>query len=154
MIRLFPSGLYPNNELKFRDRVWGEVEKNSFIALQAACVCAQLCLALCDPMDYSPAHQAPLSMGFFKEAYWSGLPFPPPVFLPDPGIKPKSPESPALQVDSLPPSHQGSSIALWAKPSKLGKAMATHSSTLTWKIPWTEEPGGLQSMGSQRLGHN
>ena len=32
------------------------------------------------------------------------------------------------------------------------KAMATHSSTLAWKIPWTEEPGGLQSMGSQRVG--
>ena len=34
------------------------------------------------------------------------------------------------------------------------KAMATHSSTLAWKIPWTEEPGGLQSMGSRRVGHN
>ena len=32
--------------------------------------------------------------------------------------------------------------------------MATHSSTLAWKIPWTEEPGGLQSMGSQRVGHD
>ena len=31
--------------------------------------------------------------------------------------------------------------------------MATHSSTLAWKIPWTEEPGRLQSMGSQRVGH-
>ena len=34
------------------------------------------------------------------------------------------------------------------------KAMATHSSTLAWKIPWTEEPGGLESMGSQRVGHD
>ena len=34
------------------------------------------------------------------------------------------------------------------------KAMATHSSTLAWKIPWTEEPGRLQSMGSQRVGHD
>ena len=34
------------------------------------------------------------------------------------------------------------------------KAMAPHSSTLAWKIPWTEEPGRLQSMGSQRVGHN
>ena len=32
--------------------------------------------------------------------------------------------------------------------------MATHSSTLAWKIPWMEEPGGLQSMGSQRVGHD
>ena len=36
----------------------------------------------------------------------------------------------------------------------LEKEMATHSSTLAWKIPWTKEPGGLQSMGSQRVGHD
>ena len=36
----------------------------------------------------------------------------------------------------------------------LGKAMATHSSILAWKIPWTEEHGRLQSMGSQRVGHD
>ena len=36
----------------------------------------------------------------------------------------------------------------------LEKAMAAHSSTLTWEIPWTEEPGRLQSMGSQRVRHN
>ena len=36
----------------------------------------------------------------------------------------------------------------------LEKEMATHSSILAWKIPWTEEPGGLQSTGSQRLGHD
>ena len=36
----------------------------------------------------------------------------------------------------------------------LEKAMATHSSTLAWKIPWTEEPGRLQSMGSLGVGHN
>ena len=40
----------------------------------------------------------------------------------------------------------------WEDP--LEKEMATHSSILTWRIPWTEEPGGLQSMGSQRVGHN
>ena len=36
----------------------------------------------------------------------------------------------------------------------LEKGLAAHSSTLTWKIPWTEEPGRLQSMGSKRVGHN
>ena len=36
----------------------------------------------------------------------------------------------------------------------LEKAMALHSSTLAWKIPWVEEPGGLQSMGFLRVGHN
>ena len=34
------------------------------------------------------------------------------------------------------------------------KEMATHSSILAWRIPWTEDPGGLQSMGSQRVGHD
>ena len=36
----------------------------------------------------------------------------------------------------------------------LEEGMATHSSILTWRIPWMEEPGGLQSMGLQRVGHN
>ena len=36
----------------------------------------------------------------------------------------------------------------------LEKAMATHSGTLAWRIPWTEEPGGLRSTGSQRVGHD
>ena len=36
----------------------------------------------------------------------------------------------------------------------LEKEMATHSSTIAWKIPWTEDPGRLQSMGSQRVGHD
>ena len=36
----------------------------------------------------------------------------------------------------------------------LEKEMATYSIVLAWKIPWTEEPGGLQSMGSQRVGHD
>ena len=40
----------------------------------------------------------------------------------------------------------------WEDP--LEKEMAIHSSTIAWKIPWTEEPGRLQSMGSQRVGHN
>ena len=47
---------------------------------------------------------------------------------------------------------------LWAlvgtSPSYPEKAMAHHSSTLVWKIPWTEEPGRLQSMGSRRVGHD
>ena len=40
----------------------------------------------------------------------------------------------------------------WEDP--LDKEMATHSSILVWRIPWTEEPGGLQSMGSPRVGHD
>ena len=47
------------------------------------------CLTPCDPMDYI-AYQAPLSMGCPRQEYWSGLPFPFPGYLPDPGIKPSS----------------------------------------------------------------
>ena len=45
-------------------------------------------MSLWDPMDYT--QQAPLSVGFFRQEYWSGLPFPPPGDLPDPGIEPVS----------------------------------------------------------------
>ena len=40
----------------------------------------------------------------------------------------------------------------WEDP--LEEEMATHSSFLAWRMPWTEEPGGLQSLGSQRVGHD
>ena len=59
-------------------------------------------------MDCSP--QALLSTGFSQQEYWSGLPFPPPGDLPDPGIKTTLPAPPAVQMDFLPPSHQGSSF--------------------------------------------
>ena len=54
---------------------------------------------------WTVARQAPPSMGFSRQGYWSGLPFPSPGDLPDPGIEPRSP---ALQADSLPLSHLGS----------------------------------------------
>ena len=54
----------------------------------------QSCLTLCDPMDYSL--QAPLSMGFSRQEYWSGLPCPSPGDLSDPGIEPTSLKSLAL----------------------------------------------------------
>ena len=58
------------------------------------------------PTLWTVAHQAPLSMGFSNQEYWSGLPFPSAGDLPDPGIKPRSP---ALLADSLP-------TELWGKP--------------------------------------
>ena len=57
----------------------------------------QSCTTLCDPMGWN--YQATLSMGFSRQAYWSGLLFPSPGDLPDPGIEPRSP---ALQADALP----------------------------------------------------
>ena len=55
---------------------------------------------------WTVAHQAPLSMGFSRQEYWSGLPFPSPGDLPDPGIEPRSP---AFQADALPSEPPGSS---------------------------------------------
>ena len=57
---------------------------------------------------WTVAKQAPLSMRFSRQEYWSGLSSPPPGDLPDPGIEPPSLIAPALQEDSLPLSHQGS----------------------------------------------
>ena len=57
---------------------------------------------------WTVARQAPLSMGFSKQEYWSGLPCPPPGDLPDPGIEPVSPATPALQADSMLLNHRGS----------------------------------------------
>ena len=52
------------------------------------------------------------------------------------------------------PSVQELQVQSLAREDPLEKEMATHSSILAWRIPWTEEPGGLQSMGSQRVGHD
>ena len=171
-------------------------------------------------------------MGFSRQEYWSGLPFPSPGDLPDPGIEPRSPTLEADALTSEPPgkpysTHHtalhgmvgdgecvdsdpgpwGFAIPLRAeqtlsicrdlyarsRPGKLiwkntfywnivdlqcgvtfcctakwislyaffrffshivEKEMGIHSSILAWRIPWTREPGGLQSMGSQRVGHD
>ena len=52
------------------------------------------------------------------------------------------------------PANVGDVGSIPGSTDPLEKAMATHSSILAWKTPWTEEPGGLQSSGSQRVGHN
>ena len=61
-------------------------------------------------IPWTVAHQTPLSMGFSRQEYWSGLPCLPPGNLPNLGIESKSPVSPILQVDSLLLSHQGSPV--------------------------------------------
>ena len=99
------------------------------------------------------ARQAPLSMEFSRQEYWSGLPCPPPGDLPNPGIKPRSL---SLQVDFLPSESQGihkfgASLVVqmvkdlpamqvtwvqslgWEDP--LEEGMATHSSIFAWRIP-------------------
>ena len=69
---------------------------------------SQSCLTLCYPMTV--AHQAPLSIGFSRQEYWSGLLLPSPGDLPNPGIEPRPP---ALQVDSLLAELQGKPSRLW-----------------------------------------
>ena len=73
-----------------KGEVKGEVREPKYSSLS----CVQLFLT-----PWTTAHQAPLSMGFPRQEYWSGLPFPSLGDLPDPGIKPRSP---AFQADSLP----------------------------------------------------
>ena len=53
-----------------------------------------------------------------------------------------------------PPAMRETWVRSLGREDPLEKEMATHSSTIAWEIPWTEEPGGLQSTGSQRVGHN
>ena len=142
-------------------------------------VCAKS-LESCPTLRSHVAHQAPLSMGFSSQEYWTGLPCPPPEDLPDPGIKPRSPALAGgffttSTTWEAPPSFSASQIFTWfinyishdrrALGNKLlweslwtyvvshtEKAMAPHSSTLAWRIPWVEEPGRLQSMGLLRVG--
>ena len=73
------------------------------------------------------AHQAPPCMGFSRQEYWSGFPFPSPGDLPDPGIEPKSP---ALQADALPSEPPG-------KPQEVG-ALATSKFLIARRIPQRE----------------
>ena len=81
-------------------------------------------------------------MGFSRQEYWSGWPCPPPGDLPDAGTELASLLSLALAGNFLPLVPPGE------------KEMATHSSILAYRILWTEEPGGLLSIGSHGIGHN
>ena len=58
------------------------------------------------------------------------------------------------QMVKLLPAMQETQIQSLGQEAPQEKGMATHPSILAWRIPWTEEPGGLQSMGSQRVRHN
>ena len=49
---------------------------------------------------------------------------------------------------------QETRVQFLGEEGPLEEGVATHSNILAWRIPWTEEPGGLQSMGSQRVGHD
>ena len=71
---------------------------------------------------WTVAYQAPLSMGFSRQEYWSGLPFPSPGDLPDPGIEPRSP---TLYADTLPSEPPGKSLLITKFRLKLEKVGKT-----------------------------
>ena len=77
----------------------------------------QSCLTLCDPI----VNQAPLSMKFFRQEYWSELPFPSPGDLPNPGVELGSP---ALQANSLPSEPESSNTKRGKKESYLGESIS------------------------------
>ena len=138
-------------------------------------------------MLWTVVQQAPLSMGFSRQESWSGLPFPSPGDLPNPGIEYGSP---TLQADSLPWQNRRRQCNSWLRkfpwrrdrlptPVSLGfpggsdgkestcnegelgsvpglgrspgGGHGNHSSIPAWKSPWTEKPGGLQSMALQNV---
>ena len=82
------------------------------------CSVTQLCLTLCDP--WTIACQAPLSMAFSRQEYWSGLPFPSPGHLPEPGIEPASPALAAGFFTTAPPGKpKGGAGCVWAANYRL-----------------------------------
>ena len=109
-------------------RNWGSEAKWSEVT--------QSCPTLCDPVDI--ACQAPLSMGFSRQEYWSGLPFLSPGDLPDPGIKPGSP---ALQADALSSEPPG-------KPPRTGDKRPN----IIKDAPFTHYSGNYKSLGSHKAG--
>ena len=88
------------------EQTWEVTRNRLFVKVLTSWKSYQACVLSCSVMSDSLSpfglitHQAPLSMGFFRQEYWSGCHFPPLGDLPDPRIEPKSPVSPALQVTS------------------------------------------------------
>ena len=99
---------------------------------------------------WTVARQAPLSIGFSRPEYWSGLPFLPPEDLPNPGIKPAS-RVPLALAGRFPSISAGKELLLRTMQETpvqflgwkdlLEKGMATHSSILAWRIQWTTVRG-------------
>ena len=93
-------------------------------ASQCMCVCQLLSCVLRFAAPRTVASQAPLSMGFSRQEYWSGLPFPSPRDLPNPGIEPGSP---TLQTDSLLCEPQGKPLSLLGLPQVPKKKFSQRS---------------------------
>ena len=87
----------------FQSRIleWVAISVSIIYIRAVLCLVAQSCLTLCDL--WTVAHQTPLSIEFSRQEYWSGLLFPTPEDLPDPGIEPSSPASQANSLLYEPP---------------------------------------------------
>ena len=97
---------------------------------------------------WTVTHQAPLSMGFSREEYWSGLSCSPPGDLPNPGIEAASPRLLHWQADSLPPSHQGSPTVshtgIQISTLQLTSYMISGKQLLTWCFSFLISKWGWQ----------
>ena len=109
---------------------------------------AQLCPTLCDPMDCSPAGL--LSMGFPRQEYWIGLPFPPPGNLPNSGTEPVSPASPALAGGFF--SHCATRTCAQSWPTLCTPWTVAHQAPLSMGFFRQEYWSGL-AFPSPHLGH-
>ena len=105
----------------------------------------QSCPTLCDP--WTVAHQAPLSTGFARQEYWSGLPFPSPGDLPDPGIEPRSP---TLQADALTSAPPGKPIGVGSLSLLQGIFMTQelnwgllHFRQIIYQLSYQQNPGNV-----------
>ena len=121
------------------------------------CVSHSSCPTLCNHMDCNPPGS--FVHGILQARILEWEPFPSPGYLPNPGIEPGFP--PLLLETSLVahtvkhlPTMRETRVQSLGWKDLLEKEMATHSTILAWRIPWTEEPCRLQSMGSQRVGHD
>ena len=101
---------------------------------------------------WTVAYQVPPSTEFSRQEYWSGMPFPSPRYLPEPGIKPGCPALQANALLSEPPGKtvlsQDPNLGLFA--FNIGEG---NGNPLQYSL-WTEEPDRLQSIGLQRVGHD
>ena len=101
---------------------------------------------------WTAAYQAPPSMGFSRQEYWSGVPLPSPTTTLLEIIRHKYPTKASLVAHSVKnlPAMQDTWVLFLGREDPLEEETATHSSMFAWEIPWTGEPGRLQSMVSQK----
>ena len=109
---------------------------------------------------WTVAYQASPIMGFFRQEYWSGFPLPSPKLIALlyksklQGLFNLDHSSLVAQMVKRLPTVRETRVQSLGWEDHMEEGMAPHSSTLAWKIPWMEEPGRLQSIGSLRVGHD